>query len=306
VNIGREDDQGDTETQNEAEAERPKWVFPFDILLVGGDDVVMVTDAAKAMDVALLIAQQFRKLANDPKTFAHNEQVNERIAELLQEYAMSLSVGVVLAPVKYPFGLLQEMAKSALKFAKKAVADEQAESSDKKAFDGTRINFQVVTGGSHPNFNETYKRTYQKVNKIRKLEFHASLRAYKPDDLKSLLETIRKGHQLHLGRTKLHQLREAILEKNLTTSVQKGLATLRNWRDEQRTYVVGQVYGFGQRHQKQRSDSNGPIFDFPRVTFPWFADGEHKGRGVYRTSLLDFIELYDFVTREGGNNGNGV
>jgi hypothetical protein len=33
---------------------------------------------------------------------------------------------------------------------------------------------------------------------------------------------------------------------------------------------------------------------FPRVTFPWFADG----KDTYRTFLLDFVELYDFVAGE--------
>ncbi|HLZ55610.1 MAG TPA: hypothetical protein VKR06_01575, partial [Ktedonosporobacter sp.] len=70
-------------------------LFPFDILLVGGDDIVMVTDATKAMDVALTIAQEFRKLSG-----------------------YTLSIGVVLAPVKYPFGLLREIVEGALKFAK--------------------------------------------------------------------------------------------------------------------------------------------------------------------------------------------
>jgi hypothetical protein len=272
-------------------------VFPFDILLLGGDDIVMVTDAAKAMDVALTIATKFRELTD-------NEQIRK-----LTPIRLSLCVGVVLAPIKYPFGLLQDIAESALKFAKTSAASDKEKVKDQKerdAFDGTRINFQVVTGGSHPNFKETYKKIYQKVDKNRFLEFHASLRAYRPEDLDLLLNAIREGHRLNLGRTKLHQLREAILEKNLTTSVQKGLATLRNWREKQRTYVVGQVYGFGQRHQMQRSDPHNPISDFPRVTFPWFADGTHKGRDVYRTSLLDFIELYDFVTREGGSNGDEV
>jgi hypothetical protein len=269
---------------------KPEPVFPFDILLVGGDDIVMVTDAAKAMDVALTIATKFRELTD-----------NERIRNLTP-VKLSLCVGVVLAPIKYPFGLLQDMAESALKFAKKNAADDREKTKDQDAFDGTRINFQVVTGGSYPNFNETYKEIYHKKNRF--LEFHASLRAYKPEDLELLLDAIREGHRLNLGRTKLHQLREAILEKNLTTSVQKGLATLRNWRERQRTYVVGQVYGFGQRHQKQHSNPGNPVSDFPRVTFPWFADGEHKGRNVYRTSLLDFIELYDFVTRGGGSNGD--
>ena len=56
--------------------------------------------------------------------------------------------------------------------------------------------------------------------------------------------------------------------------------------------------------QMPRSDPRDPVSGFPRVTFPWFADGKEKGRSVYRTPLLDFVELYDFVAREGGTNGN--
>src|SRR5437588_4260177 len=102
-------------------------LFPFDILLVGGDDIVMVTDAAKAMSVALTIAQEFRSLTNN-------------------EY--SLAVGVVLAPIKYPFGLLHDMVESTMKFAKvgRAHTGQQAGIDS----DSTRINFLTVTGGSEP------------------------------------------------------------------------------------------------------------------------------------------------------------
>ncbi len=298
------------ERQERKEGKTLVPVFPFDILLVGGDDIVMVTSAAKAMDVALAIATEFRKLT------AENELIREATASVLgkltaenrpiQEITaarLSLCVGVVLAPIKYPFGLLQDMAESALKFAKKTSANDREKVKNQEelaAFDGTRINFQVVTGGSHPNFNETYRKVYQHKDKDKKLEFHASLRAYKPEDLALLLQAVREGHTLNLGRTKLHQLREAILEKNLTTAVQMGLATLRNWQEQQRIFVVESVYEFGGRYQMSRSDPDNPVSGFPRVTFPWFADGKHHDRSVYRTSLLDFIELYDFVTREGG------
>jgi CRISPR/Cas system-associated protein Cas10 (large subunit of type III CRISPR-Cas system) len=285
-------------------------VFPFDILLVGGDDIVMVTSAAKAMDVALAIATEFRELTDENKLIREATETvfSKLVAENrpLREITtprLSLCVGVVLAPIKYPFGLLQDMAESSLKFAKKTSANAREKVKDQKelaAFDGTRINFQVVTGGSHPNFNETYKKIYLHKDKDRKLEFHASLRAYKPEDLALLLQAIREGHTLKLGRTKLHQLREAILEKNLTTAVQMGLATLRNWQDKQRAFVVESVYEFGGRYRMPHSDPNNPVSGFPRVTFPWFADGNHHGRSVYRTSLLDFVELYDFVTGEGG------
>ncbi len=36
--------------------------FPFDILLVGGDDIVIVTPADKALQVAYTLAEQFHQL----------------------------------------------------------------------------------------------------------------------------------------------------------------------------------------------------------------------------------------------------
>jgi len=253
-------------------------VFPFDILLLGGDDVVMVTDAAKAMHVALAIAQEFRSLTKNK---------------------YDLSVGVVLAPIKYPFGLLQDLAESALKFAKKDGA--RAKDGDK-----TRINFFKLTGGSEPDFKDVYNELYHRKDEQKgEPEFYATLRPYTVQNLRLLLDLLAEGRKMNLGRTKLHQLREAVLEKNLTTSVQQALAALLNWRGEQRFYVAEQVYEFGQRAQVPRSNPRDPLKGFPRVTFPWFADGKSdEGRDVYRTSLLDFIELYDLVTREGEDSGD--
>ena len=83
---------------------RQETMFPFDLLLLGGDDVVMVTSASVAMHVALTIAKTFHEQtkSRDPRGKGY-----------------TLSVGVVLAPVKYPFGLLQDLAESTLKAAKK-------------------------------------------------------------------------------------------------------------------------------------------------------------------------------------------
>jgi hypothetical protein len=250
-------------------------IFPFDILLVGGDDIVMVTDAAQAMNVALTIAQEFRSLTKNK---------------------YSLAVGVVIAPIKYPFGLLQDMVESTMKFAKTGAQTGQQVGKDS---DDTRINFLTVTGGSEPEFIDIYQELYRKIGKDKKTEFYATLRPYKPEDLQLLLNVLATGGELNLGRTKLHQLREAVLQKNLTTSVKDGLNALLNWRVQQRSYVVQQIYEFGHRYEMPRSDPSDPLAGFPRITFPWFADGTSKeGRNIYRTSLLDFIELYDFVPRE--------
>jgi hypothetical protein len=85
-----------------------------------------------------------------------------------------------------------------------------------------------------------------------------------------------------------------VLKMNLTTSVGESLAVLRNWRESQREFVYNHVYTLGGRYQERHKDTEKPGTLFPRVTFPWFADGDN----VYRTSLLDFVELYDFVASE--------
>lgn len=282
-------------------------LYPFDILLLGGDDIVMVTDASKAMDVAYTIAQEFYHFTE------HSDLIQETALD--KDLACTLSIGVVLAPIKYPFNLLIDMSEDALKAAKKgslkirnyAKDKKQGKGSQKNRVNDSCINFVVVTGGSIKDFesvDKDYKRT------VGENDFHATLRPYDLDGLNRLLTAIKEGHKRNLGRTKLHALREAILEKNLTTSVSHSLAVLRNWREEQRKFVVTSLYEFGGR-MIPKTDPKDPTNDFPRVTFPWFVDQQEsdekkrkeKARGktdgkVYRTAFLDFVELFDFVTTD--------
>lgn len=254
--------------------ERKQPMFPFDILLIGGDDIVVVTPAAVALDVALTLAKQFHKNTNKQHT---------------------LSIGVVLAPLKYPFGMLQDLAESTLKAAKM----EGAKRAHTSVYRDTFINFMTVTGGTSHDFKKVYKSLHSKdirVNGRRsKPAFYATLRPYTVEELEILLDTIREGKKKALGRTKLHQVREAVMKMNLTISVEEGMAVLRNWRTRQREFVMQHVYTLGGRYQAQYSNLDEPGSLFPRITFPWFADGTD----TYRTSLLDFVELYDFVAQEG-------
>src|SRR6266567_4572259 len=124
--------------------------------------------------------------------------------------------------------------------------------------------------------------------------FYATLRPYTVEELDFLLNMIREGKKMGLGRTKLHQVREAVLQMNLTTSVYEGMALLRNWRSRQRDFVTQFVREMGWHYQKPHSDEEKPGTMFPRAIFPWFADGPD----AYKTPLLDFVELYDFVAQE--------
>lgn len=241
--------------------------FPFDILLIGGDDIVMVTPADKAMQVAYTLAEEFHR------------QVKEH----------PLSVGVLLAPVTYPFSLQLELVEEALKAAKLAGAKLARETSSAVEQQQSLVNFVVVTGNTSLNYKNLYAEMHCK-SKVQKKEFFATMRPYTLADLKWLLEQLREGNAKRLGRTRLHQLREAILKLNATGAVVDALALLRNWKKDEREFIRKMAEQFDVREttgQKQMG-----------TIFPWSLDGKASNHDltIYRTPLLDFIELYDFVS----------
>ena len=283
--------QDDVEDQwYEKQDTKQGTLFPFDIFLVGGDDIVMLTDAAKAMDVALTIAQEFRKIT---------EQKFRKKTE--QEH--SLSIGVVLAPIKYPFSLMRGLVEEVLKDAKKASAKAREEAREKgsKDIDDTRINFRIVNGGMQLNANKPYYKRVSKNKKEEQQEFHATLRPYSSQGLNELLQTIKEGQRLNLGRTKLHQMREAILKMNITTSVSDSIAVLRNWNEKQLTHIWNYHSKKSTQYRPITNKNDNPVAGLPRSLFPWFLEGE--GQAVYRTPLLDLVELYDFVARDKNDSG---
>ncbi len=237
-------------------------LLPFDILLVGGDDIVLVTPADKALQVASMLVEQFHISMDNTQT---------------------LSVGVVLAPVKYPFGLQRELVDDVVKDAKKAGSTSNATSTE-------RINFVVVTGNTSLSYQSIYDEMHRIQQKVASdFEFYATMRPYTLEDFNWLVQQLKIGNGKRLGRTKLHQLREAILKKNDTTTILESLALLRNWKERDRDFIKGLSRKFDERTTPAQRQMG--------ILFPWSLHGmvSTKDHTTYRTPLLDFIELYDFV-----------
>lgn len=241
--------------------------FPFDILLIGGDDIVMVTPAEKALQVAHTLAERFHEHTNKQYT---------------------LSVGVILAPVKYPFSQQHELVEETLKAAKKSGS--MSNTSGSSLQEQSCINFLVVTGNTSLSYQKQYGEMHRKEIAGNKNEFYATQRPYTLSNLTWLLGQLRKGSDRRLGRTKLHQLREAILKMNNTTSILEALALLRNWKKEEREFIKDMVNELDTRQTTKQQQMG--------ILFPWYLDGkESNGKHtIYRTPLLDFVELYDFVS----------
>ena len=263
-------------------------VFPFDILLIGGDDIVLVTPATQAMAVAQTLAEQFYTIANGNRPNGEPQPQQDSTAQVEKH---TLSVGVVLAPVNYPFSLLLTLAEDTLKFAKRDGS--KTNPLKESQYGKTRLNFLVVSGSTSQNFSKVYDLLHAKDEKSRHA-FYATMRPFTVEQLRFLLDMLTKGNKYALGRTKLHQLREAVLHLNLSTSVTESLAVLRSWKQKERNFVATKVYRTEKNYPLYQWDEANPT-NFPIVTFPWLVDNKADGGRRYQTLLLDFVELYDFV-----------
>lgn len=266
--------------------QKDEYIFPFDILMIGGDDVMVVTPANVAMDVALTLAKEFR---------AETKEKDIRP----DKPGCTLSVAVILAPVKYPFGLLHDLADSTLKYSKR-------EGARRKDPDQTIINFVVVAGNTGHEFENIMTSLWRK-DEDEQAKFYATLRPYSVEELERLRTAILRGKErdIDLGHTKLHQLREAVMKKNRTTSVSNARAVLTSWRKaKQWQHVYGYVYEVANAY-RELYQGNEPLEDsFPRLDFPWFRYKDNE-QDVYRSPLLDLVELYDFITPQEQKGGNG-
>lgn len=272
--------------QPRSSQQKKQW--PFDILLLGGDDLVMVTRAESALEVALLVMERFSQLANAAYT---EREPYKSASSKCKPLPLHLSVGVTIAHANYPFGELLRLSESALKFAKKEAARRRQREPD---FHEGMLNFLVVSSANHLSFDQFYK------DQLRvKAEYDAprpnlyrSLRPYAASEFKKLIKAARVLQDLGTPRTKLEQLRTLLFQTKQQAMVD-ALSLLFHWRSErQRRAIQDIVTQFSPKEAETG------------LQFPWFQANSAEQGVNYRTPLLDLIEIYDFISREESADGN--
>jgi len=185
--------------------------LPFDVLLLGGDDLVIVTTAHTAVEVALTVMEQFPALTE--------EYCGQRL---------SLSVAVIWAHIKFPLGSLVELAESTLKFAKKERA--------KRRLTEGLLNFLVVSSPNHLDFGDYYKSTLKEEHLNETL--YRTMRPYTMREMHRLVQA--KRDLATASRGKLEQLRSALFKRRHQAMLE-GLITLLRWRDVEQQQHIRQL-----------------------------------------------------------------
>lgn len=234
-------------------------LFPFEILLVGGDDILLVVPAQHALDVALDFAKHFKGETG------YNTKTNEATQ-------VSLGVGIVIAhathPIRHLISLAEELAGSAKVKSQEAFAN-SGQKEEKNYF-----NFLVNKGASIRSYDDIFDKELQYRDSARAAEATIKLhrRPYDDDGLKKVQDTIIELKAKNTPRTKLMQLYRALYSGWGQGTLDSLLIASRLPKDT-RDFLLQKFAGSGQ-------------------AFPWHYKAEAN---EYETPLLDWIELYDFI-----------
>jgi hypothetical protein len=245
--------------------------LPADILLLGGDDLLVMLPADRALNYALQVTKTFERLTKDrQKKLSVAAQSFFKVRQL-DDRGVTISCGVAIGPARYPFYLLLDLAEDLLRSAKRGGS---ADSTKTDYWSPTYVDFHLVAGS-----------VGQDLSAIRELEYFVqsntprTLRPYRRDRLEHLRDAAQQLRQARLPRGKLHDLFEAALER-------------RRPQAERRAQEL-----FGQLRQDNAHDERGGLWKAlskvgPLNPFPWT---DHNARKA--TALADVVEAHDLFGR---------
>ena len=255
---------------------------PFEIVSIGGDDLVLIVPGSKAFEVVHAIGENFDKTFESRAQFAETLRPSQRYTPAEwsdnqeMQPAISLSLGFVIAAEHTPIAFLENLAGSLLKSAKKQA--KTLKTPDIGYLGGT-ADFLVLKSLSMitSELGDFRKRLYH----LGEEETDAlTMRPFTLHELDGFIKTVRAFKNSEFPRSQLYQLRQSLHLGRMTSTLEylyfrsrlsdgKGETLQReleeNWQGTERGIDLG----------------------------PWYPKGTEPKR--YETLLLDLIEAYDFI-----------
>jgi CRISPR-associated protein Cmr2 len=251
-------------------------VWPFEVITIGGDDVLLFVPADRALPLASRIARDF--------------------TDAMQERAITLSVGVLLMPDHTPVRFAVDLAEQLLKSAKRCSTEHtnvvKPPTLDVMALKEVTMVAETIADYRAVALRRTVQTARSRAN--RRETVHLTQRPYLLDELDTLLAACRDLEQARFPRSQLYQLRQIIEQGQVAQS------------------VIDYHYSVG-RGQRRANDTTAYTRfaaqvaalcgDRDRAWPPWRitehpAQGAYPAQTIYETPLLDLIELAPFVADE--------
>jgi len=236
---------------------RPNQPF-FDVLMAGGDDLMIVTTPDVAFDLAIKIARGF-----------------EEYSKVLVERGLSLGIGIAIAHASYPIAAIQQLATDLQKRAKQ------------RGFEiggGSAVDFAVVTAMGSEDLDRIRNEVLTERGFVSpppdELHYVLTQRPYALGELQSLLDHVWNFKKARFPRSQLHAMYEALFHSPIQASM-VAIQTMGRVSDSPSKPHRKTLRAFFQEFGVQAA----PVLP------PW----RKRDDGSWESALGDLVEIYPFL-----------
>lgn len=260
------------EVRKSLEQDRHFKPLAADILLLGGDDLLVALPAHRALGFALQVTEVFERLTQEKIAALQDNTVAwQFFRDQLGDRGFTISCGVAIAKSNYPFYLSLDLAEQLLRNAKR----QNVHNPQPDAQGASRIDFHIVAGANSHALKQVREDTYQILT-----DAPRTLRPLSCSQLEALYTSVQELRNVGFPRSKLHELGEAALVPR---------ASQADWR-------IRDIF-VRCRHGRDRSERRalwqaveGLCTEGYSCDFPWFKRDGHR-----LLCVADMVDAYDFI-----------
>ncbi|WP_129678074.1 hydrolase [Candidatus Chloroploca sp. Khr17] len=259
------------------------WCHPFEIITIGGDDVMVIVPGDKAMEIALTIGVAFeRNMVNEatPRSVKGRYRGADHAHLLAFTPCIGLGMGLVIAQADAPIFFLKQLVDELLKSAKAKRTTTLAPDN------GGALDFMVL---------KSITMVSDRISDFRRAALEGTqcrltARPYTWYEFAGLLDTLRALKHAKTPRSQLYRLREVLLQARdqgprasaleyLTTRVRQSRAVADAWQEHvERCWRVEAT---------------------PVGLPPWLPRSDvGADEPVWETIWADLVEIYDMLPEQ--------
>ncbi len=274
----------------EIKDDNPRYVFPFEIISIGGDDLILIVPGDKALEIAYEIGINFdetfmsrsvyenekAKCPNTAQRYQRQQWENGADSQLPQ---FSMSLGLVIANEHMPIAFMEDLAGKLLKSAKTRAKMLKT----KFGYSGGTVDFfslkSLLMIASELN---DFRQQFYKTDKGDSL----TMRPFTLHELCGFIDTVQVLKESDFPRSQLYQLRQSLKLGRQTSTLE--YLYFRSRLESGNEKIL--------RDELEQNWQGGP--DVMNSPGPWYAmlQKNKKNEKSYETLLLDLIEAYEFIS----------
>lgn len=271
------------------------WIHPFEIITIGGDDIILIVPADRALAIAKTIGEQFEQILlrqvqipNVEIKGDYQTQPSEKPIDLskchryLSQNAgttncqLSTSIGVLIADYKTPIYYAKKLYEQLLKSAKKRAKDLK-----KHGYCGGTVDFLVMKSVTAiASSIEEFRKEALTKESPQKLKLYAA--PYTLHEIGGLIESVKALKKAEFPKSQLYQIRSFLEQGKQTT-----ILNYRYFRTRLKQGNKELRQEFEEAWCKAKTNEGNVA--------PWMYDLEER---VYETIWRELLDIYDFIESE--------